>query len=181
MKKLIVVIGLPGSGKDTQIELLTKLKKVEVIEAGDLIRKKSETDMEIKESVMKGELVDNSKVNSLIMEKLMSFDDNSVIISDGFPRRLEQALWLDDFAKTNGIEFLKYILLSITDEEAMTRLLKRGRADDSREVIENRIEVFHDETKDVIEYYKSKGLLSVVDGMGRIKEVQLRMKEALNW
>ena len=97
MNKLIVVIGLPGSGKDTQIELLSKIRKVNVIEAGDLIRKKAESYPEIKAEVEQGDLVDNDMVNSLVSEKLTSFGSESVIISDGFPRRLSQAKWLDDF------------------------------------------------------------------------------------
>jgi adenylate kinase len=104
-----------------------------------------------------------------------------VIISDGFPRRLSQAKWLDDFAKSNDIEISRYILLNITDEESMKRLLKRGRADDKKEVIEHRIAIFHDDTKDVIDYYKDKGLLSIVDGMGSVEDIHERMKEALKW
>jgi len=181
MKKLIVVIGLPGSGKDTQIELLSKIREVNVIEAGDLVRKKAESDPEIKAKVEQGELVDNDMVNSLVSEKLKSFNSESVIISDGFPRRLCQAKWLDDFAKSSDIEIYRYILINIKDEESMKRLLKRGRADDKKEVIKHRIAIFHNETKEVIDYYKDKGLLSIVDGMGSVEDIHERMKAALNW
>ncbi len=181
MKKLIVVIGLPGSGKDTQIELLQKTKNVEVVRVGDLIRAEAEKDSELKQALASGNLANNDKVNSLIVNEISTFPEDSVIISDGFPRRIAQAKWLEKYANENNIEIVKYLLIKITDDESMKRLLKRGREDDTEEIIAHRIAVFHNETNEVIEFYKNKNLFASVDGIGDVTEIQKRIKKELNW
>lgn len=181
MKKLIVVIGLPGSGKDTQIELIQNNKDVEVLRVGDLIRDLAKKDSEIEKAISNGDLVNDKKVNDMVDEKIKSYQPNSMIISDGFPRRLSQAEWLEEYAKENSIEIDKYLLLKITDEESMKRLLKRGRSDDTEEVISHRIDIFHQETNEVIDFYKSRNKYVEVDGIGSVEEIHERMKDSLGW
>ena len=181
MKKLILIIGMPGAGKDTQIELLQKIKSIEVIRVGDLIRKKAETNNELTQTIQHGGLVDNEMVNKMIASEIVNFSENSIVISDGFPRDLPQAEWLDGYVKENNIGIEKFIYLKITDEESLERLLKRGRSDDTEETIKNRIEVFHKRTNKVLDYYKNNRLLVEVNGMGSVEDIHERMKRALNW
>lgn len=181
MKSILLVVGMPGAGKDTQIDLLCKVKPVNVIKVGDLVRDKAKTDPEIARVLQQGGLVDNSLVDKEVANKISSFAEGSTIISDGFPRDLPQAEWLDKFISDKDVEIEKFLYLDIPDEESIKRLLKRGRDDDDLEVIKKRIEVFHDRTKDVLKYYRQKDIYASVDGVGSIEQIHQRIKEVLGW
>ena len=181
MKQLVIIVGLPGSGKDTQIDLLSKSKKIEVIKVGKLIRDLSNSNDDIKKVMQSGGLVDSNLVNNIIKDQIDSYAQDSLIIADGYPRSLDQAEWLEEYAQNNDIELINYVLLSIPDSEAITRLLKRGRMDDVSNIIQNRINIFHSQTEEVIEHYKHKSKFISVDGVGTIEEVEGRMKTALGW
>ncbi len=181
MKQLIIIIGLPGSGKDTQIELLAKLRKIEIIRIGDLIRQRATTDQTVRQALEAGDLVDYGIVNEMIQQQLESFADGSVIISDGFPRDVDQAKWVEEYAQSHDINVAKYLLIDISDEESLQRLLKRGRHDDSQTIIQNRIAVFHRLTDEVISHAKEQGIFVAVDGAGDPLEISQRIKTALQW
>ena len=181
MRKLLVILGMPGSGKDTQIESLQKRKKIEVIKVGDLVREKAKSDPAVAEDLKKGDLADNSMVNELITEKIQKSSADAYIISDGFPRNIEQARWLYDQFEKYDIDFEGAMLLKIEDNEALKRLLKRGREDDLEATIRHRLEIFHNLTDPVAEFFKSKGKLMEIDGMGTPEEVVENIRRALGW
>ena len=181
MKHLIVVVGLPGSGKDTQIDLLQKLRKIEVIRIGDLIRERAKTNPLIAQALHAGNLVDYDLVNSIVQQQFESFPDGSIIVSDGFPRDTDQADWMESYASAHGIEISKYILLEISDQESLARLLRRGREDDTQATIQRRIEVFHELTDEVIDNARGRDNFTTVDATGSIDEIFKRVKAALGW
>ena len=181
MKQLIVVIGLPGSGKDTQIEFMQGVRKIEVIRIGDLIRERAKTNPSIAQALHSGNLVDYDLVNSIVQQQLESFPDGSIIVSDGFPRDSDQADWMESYANTHGIEIAKYILLDISDQESLRRLLKRGRADDTEPIIRRRIEVFHELTDEVIDSVRGRDKFASVDATGSTDEIFKRLRAALGW
>jgi adenylate kinase len=181
MKSLILIVGMPGAGKDTQIDLLKKIKPFEVIKVGDLVRERAKTDSEIAKVLDAGELVDNDIVDNMISDKISTFPEGSIIISDGFPRDLPQAQWIEDYASKNNLKILKFIYLDIPDEESVARLLKRGRNDDNQETIDNRIKIFHKRTNPVLDFFKSYDFYEEVDGVGSVEEIHKRIMGALNW
>jgi adenylate kinase len=172
---------MPGAGKDTQIDLLNKVRPVELIKVGDLVRERSKTDTEIAKVLQQGGLVDNEIVDRIVSEKISSFEEGSIVVADGFPRDLPQAEWIESFAEKRELNIMKFIYLEIPDEESIKRLLKRGREDDGRATIENRIEVFHNRTNPVLKYFENKKYYKVVDGVGSVEEVHERIKRALAW
>lgn len=181
MKQLIVVIGLPGSGKDTQIDLLQGLRKIEVIRIGDLIREQAKTNPSIAQALHSGNLVDYDLVNSIVRQQFESFPDGSIIVSDGFPRDTDQADWMESYASTHDIEISKYILLEISDQESLQRLLRRGREDDTQAIITRRIEVFHELTDEVIDSVRGRDNFASIDATGSTDEILNRLKAALGW
>ncbi len=181
MKKLLVVIGMPGSGKDTQIDYMSKRRKLNVIRIGDLVRAKAKSNPDIEEDLESGDLVDNDVVNDLVSHAINSVPDGSYLISDGFPRDIGQAKWLDTFVANHDVIIDKVLLIDIDNDVSVDRLSKRGRDDDDSKTIQHRLEVFHTETDKVIDYYKADDRLSIVNGEPSPEVVSAEIEKILGW
>lgn len=172
----ILLLGPQGSGKSTQAKLLSDKYNLSFISIGDLVREKSREDSpegeKIKEIMERGEFVDDITVANLFKERLEK-ERGKGFVTDSYPRRLSQVKTYDP-----GIE--KTIYLDISDEEILNRLLKRGRIDDTKEAIEKRLSIYHEETKPLLDYYRSLGKLSEVEGEGSVEEVFERVKRLLD-
>ncbi len=181
MKNLLVIIGMPGSGKDTQIAILAKRRSLSVIRVGDMVRKQSESDPSLAVSLKAGDLADNVKVNALLEHGINSAPQGSYIVSDGYPRVLEQVIWLAGQISPAKLVLDRVLFINISDDVARGRLLKRGRIDDTLGIIEHRLGVFHALTDKVVEYYQSMGVLVEVDGSGSPEDVSRAIQGALGW
>ena len=182
----IIILGRSGSGKGTQAELLRKaLDPCLYIYAGDLFREFSEIDTvagtKIKELLGSGGLPPEWFAAFLWQRELIyGVHGAENIIIDGSPRRLDEAQEMDEVLEWLGRKDLKIILVDITEDEAVQRLLKRGRADDTEESIRSRLSWFNTEAQPAVEYYEKSGRLIKVDGMGSVEEIHNRIKKALN-
>ena len=156
----IIMLGGPGSGKSTYTEYLIKHFNITHIYPGGMLRKEIEKGTEIgqiaKDIVSKGEFVPNEIVLELIKKKVEQSPQGYVL--DGWPRYMQQ---VQDMQKAEiGYDYA--VFLDVSTEEVMRRLLARGRADDTEEIIGNRIELYKKETGPVIEYLKKKpGFLEI--------------------
>jgi adenylate kinase len=112
-------------------------------------------------------------------ELLYGIHGNENIIMDGSPRRLDEAKEMDGVLSWLGRTDIKVVLIDITEDEAVKRLLKRGRADDTEESIRSRLSWFNTDAMPAIEYYEKSNRLIKVDGMGSIDEIHLRIKQVL--
>ena len=150
----IVMLGGPGSGKSTYTEYLIKHFNITHIYPGGMLRKEIEKGSEIgkiaKSIVDRGEFVPNQIVLELIKNKVAQSPKGYVL--DGWPRYMQQ---VEDMEK-NEIGYDYSVFLDVSTEEVMRRLLARGRADDTEEIIGNRIELYKKETGPVIEYLRKK-------------------------
>lgn len=183
--KIIFIIGRSGCGKGTQIDFLKKETGFALIKTGDLLRQKAEEKdfigKKIKEVMEKGGLIPTPLVFSVWMPMLISFYEEGVkgVIFDGNPRKLYEGFMLEEVFQLFNWDDITFFHLKISEEEAEKRLLKRGRSDDVKEDIKERMRWFREEVEPVIEHYKDKGILIEVDGEQSVDMVWEDIKKNL--
>ena len=156
----IIMLGGPGSGKSTYTEYLIKHFNITHIYPGGMLRKEvekgSEIGKQVKSIIDRGEFVPNQIVLDLITKKVEQSPQGYVL--DGWTRYMQQ---VEDMEKAEiGYDYA--VFLDVSREEVMRRLLARGRADDTEEIIGNRIELYKKETGPVIEYMRKRpGFLEI--------------------
>jgi len=184
----IVLLGAPGSGKGTQAALMVQRLGLPHISTGVLLRnaakRGTELGLKAKSIIDRGELVPDEIMSDMILERLRREDVADGFILDGYPRNLAQAKALDKTLEQLGHTANEAIQIDVDPEQIIKRIARRakeeGRADDSEEVVRNRMRVYHEQTAPVIDYYANKGLLTHVLGDGSIEEVLERILSVLS-
>ena len=156
----IVMLGGPGSGKSTYSKYLIDHFDITHIYPGGMLRKEVEKNSEIGKQVKaiidRGEFVPNQIVLDLIKAQIEKSPKGYIL--DGWPRYMQQ---VEDMEK-NDIGYDYAVFLDVSREEVLRRLLARGRADDTEEIINNRIDLYKRETGPVVEYFRDKqGFLEI--------------------
>ena len=150
----IIMLGGPGSGKSTYTEYLIRHFQINHIYPGGMLRKEVENNTEIgkrvKDIISKGQFVPNQIVLDLIKDKVNQSPNGYVL--DGWPRYMQQVRDMEQ----SGIGYDFAVFLNVSREEVLKRLLARGRADDTEEIINNRIDLYKRETGPVVEYFRGK-------------------------
>ncbi|MUL77330.1 adenylate kinase [Mycolicibacterium sp. CBMA 226] len=177
----MVLLGPPGAGKGTQAEKLAEKFGIPQISTGDLFRsnisKGTPLGVEAKKYLDAGDLVPAELTNALVDDRLDADDTASGFILDGFPRSVEQAVALRDMLAKRNLKLDAVLEFRVSESELLTRLKSRGRADDTEEVILNRMKVYRDETAPLLDYYRDE--LVSVDAVGSLDEVFARALQAL--
>lgn len=175
----IILIGIQGSGKSTQGNLLSKELGVPYLSTGHIFRQmaKERTTLgrQIKVVMNAGLLISDNKTIKIVNEYLARSEYEKGYILDGFPRTLVQAK-----AFKNGID--KVVYLKISDKEALWRISGRSeevREDETLMAIRKRIDSFHKFTEPVLDYYKDKGVLIEVDGEQDIEKIKNEILKSL--
>jgi adenylate kinase len=177
----IVLLGPPGAGKGTQAQKLADKLGVPQISTGDLFRfnisNGTELGLEAKKYLDAGDLVPATLTNALVDDRLDHEDAAGGFILDGFPRSVEQAKALDEMLEKRNLALDAVLEFRVPEEELVSRLKGRGRADDTEDVIRNRFKVYRDETAPLLDYYSDT--LVTVDAVGELDEVFTRALKAL--
>lgn len=171
---VFVIIGPPGSGKSTQSKLLGKKYKIPPVDVADLVKKemgkRGALSDALKASMASGDLINDDAANDLIKARLLQPDAGRGFILDGYPRTEGQATFLDGLLKNNGLPKPKVILLESPDDVVTKRMLKRRRADDSPDVIQQRLAQYHDDSQFLKDWYQAENVMRV-DATRSIAEV----------
>jgi adenylate kinase len=168
----LVLLGPPGSGKGTQAARLTAKYGIPSIATGDILRAQVDAGtplgMRVKAYLDRGELVPDSLVVDIIRHRLTDPDTQHGFILDGFPRTVPQAQALDGLLAELQRPLDAVIYLQVDARSLLDRLGQRAevdqRSDDRPDVIAHRIEVFLDQTAPLIDYYRGRSKLRLIDG-----------------
>ena len=176
----IILIGIQGSGKSTQGNLLSEKLSIPYLSTGhifrELAKEKTPLGRYIKETMNAGYLIPDDKTLEIVQDYLHREEYEKGYILDGFPRTVPQAEKFE-----NGIKAVFY--LKVSDKEALWRLAGRAdegvREDNTLKAIMKRIDLFHEKTEPVIDFYRQKGVLHDVDGENRIEEINEEILQKL--
>lgn len=205
----IVLLGAPGAGKGTQAQKLVEEFGFDHVSTGDLLRAavKEGTDLgkEAKTYMDAGQLVPDEVVVGLVKERLGQEGDGAGILLDGFPRNTAQAKALDEALAEMGATIDAALLVSVVAASLKNRLSSRRvcrtcgytgtaddascpkcsgemyqRDDDKPETVQNRLDVYAEQTAPLVGYYQEKGLLREVDGDRPVDDVYVDVKDLLS-
>lgn len=179
-----LVLGPQGSGKGTQAKRLAARHGIAHVATGDILRAavaaRTELGQRVAPILERGDLVPDDLMVDLIRERLRNEDG---FVLDGFPRTLPQAEALDAMLAEIGKPLDAVLLLAVSDDVARERMrgraLAEGRSDDTPQVIENRLRLYHELTEPVVERYRAAGLLLEVDGERTVEEVEEAIERVL--
>jgi adenylate kinase len=177
----LVLLGPPGAGKGTQAAILSEKLGVPHISTGDLFRanigQQTALGLEAKKYLDAGDLVPSEITNNMVRARVSEPDAVNGFLLDGFPRTVDQAQALEGIlgelnAKLDGV-----LAFEVDDDVVVERMLARGRADDTEDVIRNRMRVYREETAPLLDHYA--GQIVTVDAVGEVDEVNARALAAL--
>ena len=178
--KNIVIFGAPGSGKGTQSDKMIEKFGFEHISTGDVLRgeikKGSELGKTAQEYINQGQLVPDQLIVDMLAKVYDEFGrDHKGVIFDGFPRTIPQAEALKAMLSERGDKVAAMIELDVPEDELMKRLLLRGqqsgRSDDNEETIRKRLDVYHNQTAPLIDWYEREGIRHHIDGLGELDRI----------
>ena len=172
----IIIIGKPGSGKGTQAKTLSKKCHLYHFSTGDYFRKEMHLGTELGkrvEHILKTPTLISDDLVNEIAKKVIKEKNHENIVFDGYPRTIIQAKFLDKYLK-HPVDHV--ISLEVSDETALKRQhdrQKRSQREDSTSIekLKSRLKVFQGMTVPLIEFYKEKNLLHIVDGEPDIKTI----------
>lgn len=175
---MIIFFGPAGSGKSTQGKILAARLDWRWLSAGQLLRESN--DPEVLKTQQEGRLVDIEKVNEVVGYAINQMPNTDSIILDGYPRTIDQAHWLVEKQPLHAKSINLIIVLELSRVEAGERIQIRGRADDSAESFEARIQSYNQEIYPLLNYFADQGVSVVhIDGSGTVGQIHDRVMEEL--
>jgi adenylate kinase len=170
------MIGAPGAGKGTQAVRVADHFGVTHISSGDLLRDhvKRETSIgrTVKEYIERGDLVPDAVVLDMLRKPVVAASEAGGYVLDGFPRTVSQAEAAYGTARDLGVSVQIACYLDVGRDDLIGRMLARARGvEDSRDVIERRLDVYEEQTVPLIEYYRERERLVTVNGAAPVEQV----------
>jgi adenylate kinase len=188
----VIFLGPPGSGKGTQAARVSELFQVPHISTGDILRthvaQQTDLGQKAKAFMDRGDLVPDGLILDMVLDRLHQPDAQKGWILDGFPRNVAQATFIEQVVLQQKAEnasdnandkSLNTINLEVPDQVLIERLLARGRADDCEQTIRHRLQVYHEQTEPLIQFYRDRNQLSIVNGNLSVDQVTAELKKAI--
>lgn len=171
----IVFLGPPNSGKGTQAKILAASLEIPAISTGEVLRAAvdagSDLGRRVKDVMARGDLVQDDLMAEVVRDRLSRADAAAGFLLDGYPRTAAQAATLDEILGETYTDLDDVVLIDAPEEVLVARALGRGRADDSEEIVRERLRVYRRKTAPLVDFYEVKGLLRRIDGDQAIEQV----------
>ena len=182
----LIIMGPPGVGKGTQAKALAHENGWVQLSTGEVfrdhIRRQTDLGRRVKGYLERGEYVPDDVTIRMVRAKLEDIPPSTRVLFDGFPRTVAQAEALDRLAEEMSRHVGAVLLLDAPREQLLARLNGRAtaehRADDTPEIIANRLEVYDEQTRPVISYYEDRALVKRVSAVGSVPEITARLRGA---
>ena len=179
----LVIFGRQGAGKGTQAARIVDHYGVIHLSTGDMFRAAVAAETELGQQVgpimESGGLVSDELTIAVVRERLAADDIAAQgFVLDGFPRTPTQAAALLDMLGDGGLHAV--IELEVPLDEVTNRMKARAREDDTDESIAKRLALYDTETVPTIDWFRERGLVVTVDGLGTEDEVAKRLTEAID-
>jgi adenylate kinase len=184
----IVILGPPGAGKGTQGKLIAADAGIPHVNTGEMFRAECAAGTELGERVSSildaGDLVPDEVTIEVVRARLGQDDTARGFVLDGFPRTLAQAEALDRvLAEIDRGELCVVLDFQVSDEIAVQRLLGRagveGRSDDAPDRVQHRLDVYHEKSEPLVEYYRARGILVGIHADRTVDEVFAEVQQVL--
>ena len=205
----VVLFGPQGAGKGTQAQRISEETGAVHIATGDLVRAEIKSESELGEKIKdyndRGDLVPDEIIIEMTMPYLQ---ENDSWLLDGFPRNEAQAKALDEALQESGMELDAAVALEAPDEDLVERLSGRRqseatgniyhvdhnpppedesedtgpfiqREDDQEDAIRQRLEIYHEQTEPLKDYYAERNILTTVNAVGEIPEITEEVMRSL--
>jgi adenylate kinase len=190
----LILLGPPGAGKGTQAQRLVDKHGIVQLSTGDMLRAAvkagTPVGLRAKDIMDRGELVPDDVVVAIVSDRIDEPDARKGFILDGFPRTVRQAVALDRLLKDKGLKLDAVIELKVDAGILQKRIENRIaeakvsgkplRSDDDPEKLKRRVEIYHEQTAPLVDYYRLEGALTSVDGMASIPQVASAIDRALD-
>lgn len=185
----LVIFGAPGSGKGTQSERLIDEYGLHHISTGELLRRHISEGTELgkvaNEYISQGHLIPDDLMIKVLEDVLDNNPEltSKGVIFDGFPRTIDQAKSLNEMLGKRGTGVHAVVGLEVNENDLIKRMLQRGkesgRADDNLETIRERLNVYHNQTSPLRDFYINEGKYHAIDGNGNVDTVFSAIKDSL--
>ncbi len=176
----LVLFGAPGSGKGTQSARLIDEFGLHHISTGEVLRDHIKRQTELgkiaDKYISEGQLIPDDLMISILDEVLeKEAKGKAGVIFDGFPRTIPQAEALKELLQKRGTDLHAVVGLEVPEEELIERMLNRGketgRADDNMETIKKRLDVYHNQTSPLRDYYCKEEKYLKINGSGVVDDI----------
>lgn len=185
----LVLFGAPGSGKGTQSAKIIDKYGLHHISTGEVLRDHIKRGTELGKTAEKyisqGQLIPDELMIDILDDVLeREAQGKPGVIFDGFPRTIPQAEALKGLLKKRGTDLHGVVGLEVPEEELVERMIARGketgRADDNLETIKKRLDVYHNQTSPLKDYYTKEGMYMPVKGHGAVDDIFLDISRGID-
>lgn len=179
----LIVLGGSGAGKSTQAKKVCAALNLSLVSVGGILRQaianRTAFGKQVEAYVTQGKLIPDELMIQFMGDRLLQPDMAAGWVLEGYPRTAFQAEELDFLLEKSNQTLDWAIYLQVSDELLLERSQKRGLADDTLAILEQRLKAFHESTVPILEYYSRRQKLLTIDTAKPIAAVTENLLQSL--